>query len=100
MKNAARYAPQPLSRPAARHPASPPLVLLAILACLLLAAPGAPSLAASVCAPAGGAPGPLIGLGDAAFGSIGPGAGSLSGQSPSQLVSGLVGASPPPRSCQ
>lgn len=100
MKNAARYAPQPLFRPAARHPASPPLVLLAILACLLLAAPGAPSLAASVCAPAGGAPGPLIGLGDAAFGSIGPGAGSLSGQSPSQLVSGLVGASPPPRSCQ
>ncbi|TXL64635.1 RHS repeat-associated core domain-containing protein [Zeimonas arvi] len=100
MKNAAPCAPQPLARQAARPPARPPVVLLAILACLLLSAPVAPSRAASVCAAAGGAPGPLIGLGDAGFGGIGPGAGSLSSQSPNQLVSGLVGASPPPRSCQ
>lgn len=100
MKNAVRYAPQQLSPQAARPPAGLSIVLLAILACLLLAAPVVPALAASVCAPAGGAPGPLIGLGDAGFGSIGPGTGELSGQSPSQLVSDLVGASPPPRNCQ
>jgi len=80
--------------------------LLACLMCLavLLAVLGLGSQAraASTCSPSGGAPGPLIVLGDAGFGSIGPGIGALPGQSPGDLVSNLVGASsaPPPPSCQ
>lgn len=99
MKNAARST-APARGPARRH--APLLVLGSALVVVLIAlGQVSPVRAASVCAPVGGAPGPLIGLGDSGFGSIGPGIGSASGQTPSDLVSNLVGASPPPpKSCQ
>ncbi|MFA7666209.1 MAG: RHS repeat-associated core domain-containing protein [Burkholderiaceae bacterium] len=80
-------------RPAARTPRAVLLGALLLGACL--AASSLPA-AATMCSPAGGAPGPAGSLGDLPLGDIGGDASPIPGRSPADLIAELVGAGDDP----